>query len=279
MSNQIDYKRKYIKYKKKYLNQKKYLQIQKGGTDTIIVQSNFCKTIHIKKPEGNNPGYMQFQNDIETGSIQSMYNINNLDHIYLHYFYPLLTFLQYINTNIGKILMVGLGGGNLPMLIRSNFPNCLIDIVEIDPAVVEASKIMGFSSDNKMRIHVCDGNWYLNNTNEKNYDCIILDLDSGPAYEHFRFGRITELLNDDGILAVNVGHHENILSKKLFEVFPCIKIYSIGQYVYICSKKNISELFRMPININTASNNMKKLKNLDEIIKNLDKMHSFVLAK
>ena len=295
MSHNINYKKKYIKYKQKYLNYKKYLQTQKGGSDLISIPSKIYGTIFVKKSEANNPGYMKFLSDLgrngytsisgqvnpargdTTDVFQTMYNVNDLDYFYLLYLNPLVTFAQY--TSIDKILMIGLGGGHLPMLVRDKFPNCKIDILEIDPDVLEASKIIGFVPDSKMIVHICDGSHYLNTTTEKDYNCIIMDLDSGPSYKQFNFGSAKRLLKDDGILAINFAHNEDLLSKKLLEEFSCVKVYNLYQYIYLCSKKDICDLFSAQITRQNASENMKRLKYLDDIIQNLNQSQTYVLKK
>ena len=283
MSQNIDYRKKYIKYKQKYFAYKKYLQIQKAGSvstglssDLISVPSNMYGTIFVKKSNAKNPGYMKFQNDT-SDVFQTMYNINDLDYFYLLYLNPLITFVQY--TSVDKILMIGLGGGHLPMLVRDKFPDCKIDIVEIDPDVLVASKIIGFSPDTKMIVHIGDGSHYLNNTSEKDYNCIIIDLDSGSSYKQFNFGSAKNLLKDDGILAINFAHNEDLLSKKLLEEFPCVKVYNLYQYIYLCSKKNICDLFSTAITKQNASENMKRLKYLDNIIYNLNQSQIHVLKQ
>jgi spermidine synthase len=74
-----------------------------------------------------------------------------------------------------RILVVGLGGGSLPMFLRKHYPAAEIDAVDIDPGVVEvAKKFFGFREDERMRAHVGDGRQFIENVRQP-YDLIILD--------------------------------------------------------------------------------------------------------
>lgn len=74
-----------------------------------------------------------------------------------------------------RILVVGLGGGSLPMFLRRHYPDATIDAVDIDPAVVDVAKrFFGFREDARMRAHVGDGRAFIEAVREP-YDAIFLD--------------------------------------------------------------------------------------------------------
>ena len=83
-----------------------------------------------------------------------------------------------------RMLVVGLGGGTLPMFLRKYYPQATIDAVDIDPDVVDvAKKFFGFREDPGMRAHVQDGRRFIEKTSDP-YDVIFLDafgLNSVPA--------------------------------------------------------------------------------------------------
>ncbi len=82
-----------------------------------------------------------------------------------------------------RMLVVGLGGGTLPMFLRKYYPQAAIDAVDIDPDVVAvAKKFFSFREDDRMRAHVEDGRKFIEKTTDP-YDVIFLDafgLDSVP---------------------------------------------------------------------------------------------------
>ncbi|MBT3199738.1 MAG: fused MFS/spermidine synthase [Phycisphaerales bacterium] len=74
-----------------------------------------------------------------------------------------------------RILIVGLGGGSIPNFLHKHYPNTHIDVVDIDPVVVEvAKKYFGFREDKTLRVHVADGRAFIEKC-KKPYDIIFLD--------------------------------------------------------------------------------------------------------
>ncbi|XP_061860192.1 eEF1A lysine and N-terminal methyltransferase isoform X2 [Colius striatus] len=56
------------------------------------------------------------------------------------------------------VLVVGLGGGSLPLFIHDYFSPAHVAVVEIDPSVLEvATRWFGFCQDERMQVHVSDG--------------------------------------------------------------------------------------------------------------------------
>jgi spermidine synthase len=74
-----------------------------------------------------------------------------------------------------RILIVGLGGGSIPNFLHKHYPDTHIDVVDIDPVVVEvAKKYFGFRQDKTLRVHVADGRAFIEKC-RKPYDIIFLD--------------------------------------------------------------------------------------------------------
>jgi spermidine synthase len=74
-----------------------------------------------------------------------------------------------------RILIVGLGGGTMPMFLRHYYPHAAIDVVDIDPEVVRVAKeFFGFREDDKLHAHVGDGRKFIEAVQEP-YDVIFLD--------------------------------------------------------------------------------------------------------
>src|SRR5690348_15349887 len=57
-----------------------------------------------------------------------------------------------------RIMIVGLGGGTMPMFLHHYYPAATIDVVDIDPEVVNVSKeYFGFREDETLHAHIGDG--------------------------------------------------------------------------------------------------------------------------
>ncbi|CAF3827381.1 unnamed protein product [Rotaria sp. Silwood1] len=110
-----------------------------------------------------------------------------------------------------RVLIIGLGGGVLPILIRHYFPSILIDVVEIDETVIELSlDIFGLAeqtTDGHLNIIADDGFRYVKDTVQR-YDMIFTDAFNGdvmPAHMNTEeyFINVRNILNDGGCLATN----------------------------------------------------------------------------
>ncbi|XP_053100620.1 eEF1A lysine and N-terminal methyltransferase isoform X4 [Hemicordylus capensis] len=96
-----------------------------------------------------------------------------------------------------RVLVIGLGGGSLPLFIHDYFLQCCIDVVEIDPAMLEmATSWFGFSPGDRLKVYIADGLVYIsslaaegNNSQRPicaeatcrspaSYDVVMFDVDS-----------------------------------------------------------------------------------------------------
>lgn len=74
-----------------------------------------------------------------------------------------------------KILFVGGGGGVAPRRFRRDLPKAWIDLVEIDPAVIDVSRrYFFFRQDPRMRTHATDGRMFIQ-ASRAAYGIVVLD--------------------------------------------------------------------------------------------------------
>jgi spermidine synthase len=77
--------------------------------------------------------------------------------------------------NPRRMLVVGVGGGTMPMFLHKHYPEAAIDAVDIDPDVVQVARdYFGFREDARLKAHVGDGRAFIENAREP-YDVIFLD--------------------------------------------------------------------------------------------------------
>jgi len=108
------------------------------------------------------------------GGRQSVVKPGDPDHLELPYARVALAGLA-LCEEPRRILVVGLGGGSLPMFLRKHYPAAAIDVAEIDPGVVDvANQFFGFHEDELTRAHVGDGRQFIENVRQ-GYDIIFLD--------------------------------------------------------------------------------------------------------
>lgn len=105
---------------------------------------------------------------------QSVVKLGDPDHLELRYARVMPVALALVETP-QRVLIVGLGGGTIPSLLRKHYPRLAIDTVDIDPDVVAVAKqFFGFREDASLRAYVEDGRRYIEKSKEP-YDVIFLD--------------------------------------------------------------------------------------------------------
>jgi spermidine synthase len=110
----------------------------------------------------------------QSGARQSVVKPGDPDHLELAYVKSMLVGLAFADRP-QRVLVVGLGGGTIPSFLHKHYPRMTIDVVDIDPDVVEvARQFFGFREDARMRAHVADGRRFIEEC-RRPYDVIFLD--------------------------------------------------------------------------------------------------------
>ncbi len=153
---------------------------------------------------------------------------------YTQYFHLVRIF----NSDFEKVLFIGGGGFSGPKNFLSTYPNILVDVVEIDPDVIDAAKkYFVVNDDPRLRIFNEDARNFLSQTNEK-YDLIILDA-YATSYVPFHlltteyFQILDSRLQPRGIVISNligslVGETSDLFRaayKTMDEIFPTLYVF------------------------------------------------------
>jgi spermidine synthase len=154
---------------------------------------------------------MQFGTD---GAIQTSIDVRNPTRLAESYTAAAMLGLALV-PEPKRILLVGLGGGAMAIFLRHNYPDALIEIAELDPAVVEAARQwFFFQEDPKMQVHVGDGRALIER-NSSTYDVIFMDAYGAKSIPYRLATReflstVRTRLTDRGVLVANVwGEHSN----------------------------------------------------------------------
>ena len=133
---------------------------------------------------------------------------------------------------VGSLGVVGLAAGTIPKQYTRVFGPIPIDGIELDPAIVQAGRAYFALVEPNIRVIVGDGRYELNQL-QTSYDVITLDAYKVPyipwhlTTEEF-FGEVRDRLNEQGVLAVNVGRAPQdrrlveALTATLLRVFPTV---------------------------------------------------------
>ncbi|HAG70629.1 MAG TPA: spermidine synthase [Gammaproteobacteria bacterium] len=146
-----------------------------------------------------------------------------------------------------KILIIGLGGGSLPLTFNDLFPDAQIDTIEIDDAVVRVAKQFFFFEENEnMKVYVDDGRPFIKRASirKQKYDYIVLDAFSGDYIpEHMLTQEFLEevksIMTDDGVLVANtfstsrLYDHESVTYQRVFGEFYNFRLPTSGNRIII----------------------------------------------
>ncbi|XP_041695114.1 eEF1A lysine and N-terminal methyltransferase isoform X2 [Coregonus clupeaformis] len=157
-----------------------------------------------------------------------------------------------------SVLLVGLGGGGLPQFLRDFVPGAKVEVVELDPAVLEVAQgWFGFTPDDRLTVTLGDGLERINNMEREGghqYNVIMFDVDSKdpslgmscppPAFVDTAFlERVGKLLTPQGVFMLNLVCRDSALKKSVLSrvrgVFPHVLSRGIeGEVneVLLCSR-------------------------------------------
>lgn len=148
-----------------------------------------------------------------------------------------------------RVLVVGLGGGSIPVTLSEMYPEAIIDIVEIDEAVVRVAKeYFNYRDTERMQVTVADARVFVKRAmlRKKTYDYVVLDAFTGDYIpEHLLtvefLQEVKSLLEQDGVLVANtfstsaLYDHESETYKAAYGPFLNFKLPITGNRVIIAS--------------------------------------------
>jgi spermidine synthase len=100
--------------------------------------------------------------------------MGDLDYLGLPYARSAMIGLAFTE-RLDRILVLGVGAGNIPMFLRKYYSDAQIDVVDIDPQIIALAKqYFNFLEDDLLQAYVQDGRAFIENV-QKPYDLIFLD--------------------------------------------------------------------------------------------------------
>ncbi|MDZ4404274.1 fused MFS/spermidine synthase [Prosthecobacter sp.] len=165
---------------------------------------------------------------------------------------------------VGSALFIGAGAFGMPENVSRDFPEAVVDVVEIDPHVIEVGRRF-FKLDEHPRVkaHAGDARRYLLQNNGKKWDLIFGDAYNGirqiPPHLATRefYQQIADHLEPKGVFIMNLiasvtGPKSELTSGMLAtvrQVFPHVEIFSIGyrrdetqNVILMCSREDLKPL-------------------------------------
>lgn len=163
-------------------------------------------------------------------------------HSYFDYFLP----LAYLYKR-PKVLVIGMGGGTIPMQLKTLFGSKMdLEVIDINENVMSLAKKYFLNGEN-IKTLVGDGARYVSRK-ENEYDLIILDAFEGSRIpQQFlgrRFIRSAHIaLNENGILGINVDMSDTRTKgyikflEEQFKVYKLIPSLAATNLILVCSKR------------------------------------------
>jgi spermidine synthase len=201
----------------------------------VVVFNTYSAYHHIQVVDDLGIRTLSFNGSMET-------KMSRLNPLQGHFEYTEYFHMPWLwNTNMKRVLMIGLGGGSTQRAYQHYYTNVLVDTVELDPVVIRVAKdFFRVVPTPTHRIHTNDGRIFLRRTTNI-YDAVIMDAYATTRYgssvpphltttEFFQLAR--NHLTPNGVLAYNIigqmeGWNEEFVGSiylTLREAFP--QVYS-----------------------------------------------------
>ncbi|XP_023139604.2 eEF1A lysine and N-terminal methyltransferase isoform X1 [Amphiprion ocellaris] len=186
-----------------------------------------------------------------------------------------------------SVLLVGLGGGGLPQFLRDFVPSVTVEVVELDPDVLEVAKTwFGFQPDDRLTVTLGDGLeriCALEKEGGRLFDAIMFDVDNKdstlgmscpPAafVETPILQKVSSLLTPRGLFILNLACRDSALRKSVLErvngVFPTILSQKIDEEineVLLCSCGDKETSDSILPSLNQAAKNLQSALNSNRI--------------
>ena len=187
----------------------------------------------------------------DSGNVRTLY-LNGLAHSAMYKDDPnelVLTYTKYFqlgfvfNDDVNNVLFVGGGGFSGPKSFLDTYPDVNIDVVEIDPDVIDVARNYFYLSDSsRLEIFSEDARSFLSRT-DKSYDLIVLDAFS-KSYVPFHlmtleyFDIVDQRLAPNGIVVSNLigtlsGDSSDLwraVYRTMSQVFPTLHLFATRDY-------------------------------------------------
>jgi len=198
---------------------------------------------------------MRFETRRRSISNQACIRVRNPDQLVFEYTRSLMAGLSF-NSQPKNILIIGLGGGSLPMAFNKILPESNVTSVEIDPAVVKlAKKYFNYQESKTIKTAVQDGRVFIKRAikRKQQFDWIILDAFNGDYIpEHLLtvefLAEVKTLLSEGGLLSANtftgsrLYDYESVTYQSVFDKLLILSSVTKGnRIIFACNCDDIEK--------------------------------------
>jgi len=209
-----------------------------GPSDHVLFEKNsLYQFISVEENSDKRERYILFNNsgaDQDRG-IQGGIYIDDPETLLFEYTRMSFVSLAFIDREPEDVLFVGLGAGAMPKYFYKYYRDANIDIVELDPDVLEvAEEYFYFSEKENMKVHIMDGRVFIKRTPKK-YDMIFLDAYRGDQIPFHLTTReflkeVKKKLKKGGVVISNITAESKnqyfwSMIKTYWKEFPLLSIF------------------------------------------------------
>ena len=185
----------------------------------------------------NRARYLKFGNHIKQGGM----DLNNPGAVYLEYQRAMLAIFE--EKSFARCLCLGLGAGSIPKYIHQNGLCQRVDVVEINPVVIDVARSY-FGLPEEVTVHNVDALDFIDGTSMR-YDLLFVDLfDKAGTPIKFKalsfYRRLYGVLKTGGVVVVNMWSSDFgdlLLEEKLGSVFDEVQVVKASRnHITICKR-------------------------------------------
>jgi spermidine synthase len=201
-------------------------------------------------------------NEIEAGGRQSCQDLGEPGRLVFEYTRMMAAALL-IKPRPQSVLVIGLGGGSLPVALHTLLPEAVIDTVELDPAVVNvARRYFGYETGPRQRVFTEDGRVFVERAARegRRYGIVMLDaFDTDYIPPHLMtqefLERVRDILEPDGLVVANsfaqsrLHERESATYAAVFGEFFNLKAGLEGNRVIVASRGDLPDDARIRDNV------------------------------
>jgi spermidine synthase len=187
---------------------------------------------------------------------QSCSLLSQPEHLAFEYTRAMVAVLLLWEPQPRRILLIGVGGGSIPMAVTAVQPGSDIDAVDIDEAVLTvAQRYFGLRPGPRLRLHALDGREFVSaaRAREAVYDAVLLDAFDAEGIPPSLFGEpflqdIRALLAPSGVFLANTFAagasyaQESAVAQRVFGRIHSVHLGATGGNRLIVAAKNPARL-------------------------------------
>lgn len=166
------------------------------------------------------------------GALETCINLDRVDESIFEY--TEMMFVGFLfKGNTEKVLLMGLGGGYLPLVFRRHLPEVRLTVVEVDPLVQRlAEEYFLFQTSPNVDLIISDGRQYLKQKSDASFDQIWLDVfnsDYIPSHMTTRefLMIVKSKLSRNGVVIQNVFNNNQLYASQV------LTFQNVFKYVYV----------------------------------------------